>query len=250
MKGVYILNIEALSHVGQVRKINEDSFASYICDNYAYAIVADGMGGHLAGEIASKMAVDYIGEYVREHITDDLDHFQVKEILHRAFLNANNYIYEYSCKNESVMGMGTTATMCVIRDGFVIYAHVGDSRAYMISKTIKQITRDHSYVQELVKLGQITPEEAKIHPRRNYITRAMGVEKDVKADLGIKTYKGENILICSDGLHGKIDDKELLETVNGNNLQDSVAKLIDLANERGGEDNITAVVMEGDEINA
>ncbi len=248
MKGVYILNIEAMSDVGQIRKINEDSFASYTGNDYSYAIVADGMGGHLAGEIASRMAVDLIGEYIKEHITEDLDHFQVKEVLHQAFLYANNQIYDYSCENESVMGMGTTATMCVVRNGYVIYAHIGDSRAYMISKAIKQITRDHSYVQELVKLGQITPEEAKTHPRRNYITRAMGVEKDVKADLGVKTYKGEKILICSDGLHGKLDDSELIEIVN--NSDNSVKELIAKANERGGEDNITAVVMEGEEIDA
>lgn len=245
-KGVHNLNIEALSDVGQVRKINEDSFAYFNSDKYSYAIVADGMGGHLAGEVASKMAVDFIGEYIQEHITDDLDHFQVKEVLNQAFLKSNNNIYSYSCENESVMGMGTTATMCLVRGGYLIYAHIGDSRAYMIGDSITAITRDHSYVQELVKLGQITPEEAKTHPRRNYITRAMGVEKDVKADLGIKTYKGEKILICSDGLHGKIDDGELFEKVKELDPKECVRELVAMANDRGGEDNITALVMEGE----
>ena len=250
MKGVYGLNIQALTDVGKVRKINEDSYIYFSCDKYSYAMVADGMGGHLAGEVASKMAVDIVSEYIQEHITDDLDHFQVKEILNRAFLTANNQIYDYSCENESVMGMGTTATLCLIRDRFLIYAHIGDSRAYMIDDKAEQITRDHSYVQELVKLGQITPEEAKTHPRRNYITRAMGVEKDVRADLGIKTYNGEKVLICSDGLHGKVEDWELYKNAVELTTQSCVEELVRLANDRGGEDNITVVVMEGEDTNA
>lgn len=240
------MRIEALTDVGKVRKINEDNFAFSVCDSYTYAIVADGMGGHLAGELASKMAVDIIKKYIEENVKDGLDHFQVKEQLIRAFAKANEEIYKYSCENESVMGMGTTATLCMVRNGFLIYAHIGDSRAYTIGKKIKQITNDHSYVQELVKLGQITPEEAKVHPRRNYITRAMGVEPSVKADAGIKTYKGEKILICSDGLHGKTEDTELFNIISEQSAKDSVEELIKLANERGGEDNITAVIMEGD----
>lgn len=240
------MRIEALTDVGKVRKINEDSFGKEVCDSYSYAIVADGMGGHLAGEVASRMAVEIIKKYIEENVKDGLDHFQVKEQLIQAFKKANEEIYKYSCENESVMGMGTTATLCMVRKGFLIYAHVGDSRAYTIGKKIKQITNDHSYVQELVKLGQITPEEAKVHPRRNYITRAMGVEESVKADAGIKTYKGEKILICSDGLHGKMEDAELFGLISKKPAKNCVDELIKLANERGGEDNITAVIMEGD----
>ncbi len=241
-----MLNIEALTDVGKVRKINEDNFAFSVCDGYLYAIVADGMGGHLAGEVASKMAVDIIEKHIEENITAELDHFAVKELLISAFSKANEEIYRYSCENESVMGMGTTATMCMVRNGFLIYAHIGDSRAYTVGKKIKQITNDHSYVQELVKLGQITPEEAKVHPRRNYITRAMGVEASVKTDAGIKTYKGEKILICSDGLHGKAEDAELFKILSEKTAKAGVKELIKIANKRGGEDNITAVIMEGD----
>ncbi len=240
------MNIEALTDVGKIRKINEDSFKCFTSDKYSYAIVADGMGGHLAGEVASKMAVDIIGEYIAENLKDDLDRFQAKEIINRAFKKANAQIYEYSCENERVMGMGTTATLCMIRDGYLIYAHIGDSRAYVISDTIKQITRDHSYVQELVKLGQITPEEAKHHPRRNYITRAMGVEDTVRTDVGIEPYCGETVLICSDGLYGEIEDDELFKYVKSKPPKDGVIKLTELANERGGSDNITAVIMEGE----
>lgn len=142
--------------------------------------------------------------------------------------------------------MGTTATLCMIRDGYLIYAHIGDSRAYMIDKEIVQITRDHSYVQELVKLGQITPEEAKHHPRRNFITRAMGVEEQVKADTGVKKYTGEKVFLCSDGLFGEIDDDEIAKIAVKNNIKQAVKKLVSLANKRGGSDNITAVMMEGE----
>lgn len=240
------LNISALTDIGRVRKINEDSYKYFISDKYSYAIVADGMGGHLAGEVASKMAVDIIGEYIDNNLSDELDRFQVKEVIRKAFLKANSDIYNYSCDNEFVMGMGTTATLCMIYENYIIYAHVGDSRAYKASNTITQITRDHSYVQELVKLGQITPEEAKHHPRRNYITRAMGVEDTVKVDTGTQKYNSERILICSDGLYGEIDDDELFELLSTPNIDQGVKALVNLANERGGADNITAVIMEGE----
>ncbi len=244
------MKIEALTDTGRVRKINEDSYKAYVSDNYSYAIVADGMGGHLAGEVASKMAVDIIGDYILNNLTDDLDRFQAKEVVHKAFIKANSDIYSYSCENECVMGMGTTATLCMVFKGYLIYAHIGDSRAYTVGDSITQVTRDHSYVQELVKLGQITAEEAKHHPRRNYITRAMGVEETVKTDMGIEEYKGEKILICSDGLYGEIDDKELLGQINSLTPKESVKVLVDIANERGGADNITAVIMEGEQTNA
>ncbi len=240
------MRIGALTDVGRVRKINEDSFRIFESDEYSYAIVADGMGGHLAGEVASSMAVDSISNYISENLTDDLDRFQAMEVIRQGFLYANSQIYEYSCINEKVMGMGTTATLCMVRGGYLIFAHVGDSRAYIIDEKICQITRDHSYVQELVKLGQITPEQAKRHPRRNIITRAMGVECSVKVDTGVKTYSGERILICSDGLIDTIEDAELLEIVRTGEPNECAKKLVDIANERGGSDNITAVVMEGE----
>ncbi|MGM9936882.1 MAG: Stp1/IreP family PP2C-type Ser/Thr phosphatase [Candidatus Ornithomonoglobus sp.] len=236
----------ALTDVGKIRKINEDSMQVFTSAEYSYAIVADGMGGHEAGEVASAMAVDVITGYIAEHMEPELDRFQTMEVMRQAFLTANSAIYDYSCENDSVMGMGTTTTMCMIRDGFVIYAHVGDSRAYMVGDGIVQITRDHSFVQELVKLGQITPEEAKHHPRRNYITRAMGVEAFVRVDTGVKPYNGEKLLLCSDGLFGEIEDSELFDAVKNNSAETAVNTLIELANERGGSDNITAIVMEGD----
>lgn len=242
------MNIKALTDVGKIRKINEDSYRTFTSKKYTYAMVADGMGGHQAGEVASGMAVDIIGKYIDQNMSDDLDKFQAMEVLRQGFLHANADIYEYSCENDSAMGMGTTATLCMIRNDALIFAHVGDSRAYLIKDDIKQLTRDHSYVQELVKLGEITPEEAKRHPRRNYITRAMGVEPMLKVDTGVKPYEGETLLICSDGLFGEIEDSELLEIINQNGVEKGVEKLVELANERGGADNMTAVVVEGEDI--
>lgn len=250
MKEGVTLEIGALTDTGKIRKINEDSFKIYESDEYSYAVVADGMGGHLAGEVASEMAVECISNYIAEHMDSELDRFQVMEVIRRGFLDANSKIYEYSCKNERVMGMGTTATLCMIRGGYLIFSHVGDSRAYMIGDNISQITRDHSYVQELVKLGQITPEEAKHHPRRNIITRAMGVEASVKVDTGVKPYAGERVLICSDGLIDEIEDGELFEAVKKGTPSECVQRLVEMANERGGNDNITAVVMGGERTDA
>ncbi|HIU56407.1 MAG TPA: Stp1/IreP family PP2C-type Ser/Thr phosphatase [Candidatus Ornithomonoglobus merdipullorum] len=240
------LRIGALTDVGRVRKINEDSFRIFESEEYSYGIVADGMGGHQAGEVASAMAVDEISAYIDEHLSGELDRFQAMEVIRQGFLSANRKIYEFSCENERVMGMGTTATLCMLRGGYIIFAHVGDSRAYMIGDTISQITRDHSYVQELVKLGQITPEQAKHHPRRNIITRAMGVEKTVKVDTGVKPYNGERLLLCSDGLVDEIEDSELFDAARDGDPDECVRRLVNTANERGGNDNITAVIMEGE----
>lgn len=236
----------AKTDIGQVRKLNEDSLNVVITDSYTYAIVADGMGGHLAGEVASSMAVNIITEYIDKNIKPEMDRFQVKEIIHRAFKKANEDIYQYSCDNDSAMGMGTTTTLCMVRDGYIIYAHVGDSRAYVFTDKAEQITRDHSFVQELVKLGEITPEEAKHHPRRNYITRAMGVENIVRIDTGVRPYAGEDILLCSDGLIGEIEDKELFEAVKKYEPTECAEYLVDLANQRGGSDNITVIVLKGE----
>ena len=238
------MKIKAMTDVGLVRKINEDSYTMVEADNYCYAFVADGMGGHLAGEVASMMSVRIIREYISAHYRDELDKFQLKELLCRAFRHANEGIFEYSCNNESVMGMGTTTTMCFIKDGFLVFAHVGDSRAYMVDNDgIRQLTRDHSYVQELVKLGMITPEEAKRHPNRNQITRAMGVEQDVKVDSGVLNYDGQTLLLATDGLFGEIDDEEIRKIIEENG-SGAINKLVALALERGGRDNITAIIME------
>lgn len=233
-----------LTDTGRVRPHNEDSCYSFGNDLYCYGIVADGMGGHLAGEVASGIAVYEIKEYIRKNMHRDLDYVEASEIVRHAFIAANTVIYNYAEKNLKVMGMGTTATLAMVYDGKLITANVGDSRTYIINdKTIRQVTKDHSYVAELVARGDITPEQAKHHPKRNYITRAMGTEEIVKVDIEICDYKNETVLLCSDGLSNMVSDNEMLSMVKcRKNLRGCAKRLVKLANLRGGTDNITVIL--------
>ena len=223
----------AVTDIGMHRKINEDNYYVNESDTFPYAVVADGMGGHQAGEVASMM------------VDTELDYVEAGEVIRQAFISANSIIYNYAKNHYKVMGMGTTATLAMIYQNKIITAHVGDSRAYMIGDKIKQITKDHSYVQELVSRGEISPEMAKNHPKKNYITRAMGAEDTVKVDISIKPYNGETLVLCSDGLTNFVEDDEIRTYIkNKSNLQKSAEELVALANERGGGDNITIVALE------
>lgn len=233
-----------LTDKGLVRPHNEDSYYSFGNDVYCYGLVADGMGGHLAGEVASSIAIFEIKEYIRKNMKGDLDYVEASEVIRRAFVAANAVIYNYAEKNLKVMGMGTTATFAMVYQGKLITANVGDSRTYIIKDgSIRQITKDHSYVAELVARGDITPEQAKNHPKRNYITRAMGTEETVKVDIEINDYNNETILLCSDGLSNMVTDSEMYSIVkNRRNLKGCAKRLVKLANIRGGKDNITVVL--------
>ncbi len=236
----------AATDIGKVRVINEDNYAVSETGPFPYALVADGMGGHKAGEKASLMAVEAVCGELSKTLSADMDYVEAGEAARRAFIEANSSIYNYSKLHYRIMGMGTTATLAMLHSDKLITAHVGDSRAYIIDdKGITQVTRDHSYVQELVMRGEITPEQAKHHPNKNYITRAMGAEEAVKVDIGIRPYNGETVLLCSDGLTNMIDDDEILEIINkSEGLQTAADTLIKRAIEEGGNDNITVVVLE------
>lgn len=236
----------ARSDVGRRREQNEDNYFLFSSPYMCYAIVADGMGGHQAGEIASSMAINEIRKYISHNVTGKPDAAELKKILEQAFKSANAAIYEHASGRFSIMGMGTTTTMALICGRSLITAHVGDSRAYKISeKGIEQLTVDHSYVNELIIRGLITPEQAKHHPKRNYITRAMGTEPDIKVDTAEYRYNGETILLCSDGLTNLVEDEEILRIVKTERkLETAAKKLIRTANERGGTDNITAVLFD------
>ncbi|MBQ2670204.1 MAG: Stp1/IreP family PP2C-type Ser/Thr phosphatase [Clostridia bacterium] len=234
----------AITDIGQRRKINEDNYYIHDDDKFPYAIVADGMGGHQAGEVASMMVVDIIESRLSQDLKEGIDYVEAGEVLHQAFISANSIIYNYAKDHYKIMGMGTTTTMALIYGGRVITAHVGDSRAYAAGEEIVQLTKDHSYVQELVSRGEISPEMAKHHPRKNYITRAMGAEDTVKVDISIKPYNGETIVLSSDGLTNYVDDEEILAHIKKfEPLQTACEKLMQLANERGGSDNITVVAF-------
>lgn len=232
-----------LTDIGKLRRQNEDSV--YINDKkLSFAIVADGMGGHKAGEIASRMAVDTIKSSLnRGRITDKT---KIDDKLRKAFELANKKIYDYAEENSKLMGMGTTTVVAVIHNGKLTVANVGDSRAYIIKDNeIRQISEDHSYVWQLVMKGEITENQARRHPKRNYITRAMGTEKNVPVDVFSEEWNGGTVLLCSDGLSGLLDNYEMRNIVNeAESLQEAAEKLVSLANERGGNDNISVALME------
>jgi len=241
-----------VSHIGLVRKVNEDSF--YCQENYEYGkpylcIVADGMGGHNAGEIASKMAVSEIEKYIYEALKNSVGYKldDYKNLVKDAFLFANKAVYNRSRENMDCFGMGTTLTLALIVENNLIIGHVGDSRMYLKKgEKLSRITEDHSYVAELIKNGTIKPEEANHHPQKNLITRALGTSSDLEVDIkSITVDNGDFILMCTDGLSNMLSDDEILNTIiSFKEYKEVCHELINKANANGGLDNVTVVVIE------
>jgi len=237
--------------LGRTRPMNEDGYyiSAYSREHEAlYAIVADGMGGHKAGEVASSMALEQVSETVNQGFRGDMSVSEIKSLLVSAVKRANHSIYEKSKSDPSYGGMGTTLTLCLISGDRGVVAHVGDSRAYMFRKNkLHQITTDHSLVNELIKNGQITPEEAANHPQKNVITRALGTDSGVEIDLyEFKLRPDDMLLLCSDGLSNMLSDSELLGHLAAGRqktLSELAKQLVLGANEKGGLDNITAVLL-------
>jgi len=245
------LNYFGSTDVGKVRKNNEDSFITKLYDNGLFiAIVADGMGGHAAGEYASSIAIESISSSFDE-ISDVLISCNARKIkteLKKILNRANSEVASKAKESSELNGMGTTVVMCVIIKDKIYIANVGDSRCYVIDKTIRQITKDHSLVAELIDAGVITKEQANDHPQRNIITRAIGTDLDVDPDIFvIKLESAIKLLLCSDGLTNMISDNTIFNVLNTEpTCNDAVNSLIDKANKRGGNDNITAVIIEFD----
>lgn len=238
--------IGVITDVGLVRKDNQDSY--YVSKDLELPlyILADGMGGHNAGNIASNMAVNIIKDVFLSNrdILDTKDN--VISTIKKSIRDANHNIYKKSLTRDQYSGMGTTVTLAYILDRTIYIGHVGDSRAYYIDdKNIEQITEDHSLVNELIKKGNITEAEARDHPKKSTITRAVGTSNDVKVDIYKKEYiKDHNLLICSDGLTDMIKDEKILEIINGEG--DIIVKsknLVGSANDKGGLDNITVILL-------
>ena len=233
------------SDVGIVRELNED-YAMYIeKENFKLYVVADGMGGHNAGEVASKMATEKIISYIEKKFTDE----NKEEILKRAVLYANEEVYNFSRNDEKYTGMGTTLTACLITNDFIQIANVGDSSCFGIRKEhIEKITRDHSLVQELLDLGTINEEEAARHPQKNVITRAIGTKDWVDVDVfKLKPGKFKFLMLCSDGLSNEVSKADILAVINEvDNLNSACEKLVNIAKSRGGRDNITVMLFEGE----
>jgi PPM family protein phosphatase len=246
-------NVKAvvLSDLGNIRTNNEDVGMFYRIaeddvtrDKGYLLIVADGMGGHKAGEVASKMATEIISqEYFKKNGNGGIE-----KILSKAFSTANRKIYELASSQNAYHGMGTTCSAFVVTGDTVYYAHVGDSRGYfMKNNQITRITEDHTYVQELVNKGEITYKEADTHPKRNILTNAMGTKPDLRIDTGKCNYSFENndrLMLCSDGLYDYISENELADILSNRPLQDAADYLIKEAKKRGGHDNITVVLAE------
>lgn len=240
------LTCGAATHVGLVRTNNEDSYAILEqAGGYPLALIlADGMGGHRRGELASKIAVDY----VRERLAQELLSFNSADELCRQLADtvekANIKVYLGSLSDEENRGMGTTLTLAVILADQMLLAHVGDCRAYLLrGGELRQLTVDHTLVQELVNSGSLTPAESLQHPRRNVLTRALGVPEYLQPDLlNIPLMAGDRILLCSDGLHGSVDESAIRHQMRKEKTPDLLAaNLIGLALDAGGEDNITVL---------
>ena len=240
----------AYTDMGRTRPINEDNFyvSEYVSrPGVIYAIVADGMGGHNAGETASEVAVSEISGFINQYYSKELPPEQIKDMLIAARNYANNTVYESSQKNPAFSGLGTTVTACFYCAGRVTVAHVGDSRLYVLRDDVfHKITQDHSLVAELLANGQITPEQARNHPQKNVITRAVGTEPDTEVDIYEFEVKPKDIiLLCTDGLSNMLSDNRMKEIIKGTKkMEEAAEKLVDAANEEGGFDNITAVLLE------
>ena len=230
---------------GRVRTDNQDAyFAGKITDDSVFAVVCDGMGGANAGNVASELAVRHISEYVIRSYRDGMDMTDTEKTLKNAIVSANISLYDKAVNNAELAGMGTTAVAAFVKDGTAVIAHVGDSRIYLVNGEIKQLTRDHSVVQSLTESGKITPEDAKVHPRKNVITRALGAEENVAVDSDcLNLSNGDTLLLCSDGLTNFLDDKDILKVFQNNDISAVAERLVEEANENGGGDNITVVTV-------
>jgi serine/threonine protein phosphatase PrpC len=241
------LEFAELTDVGRRRDSNEDSMTRLIPRDPklmerkgAIFVVADGMGGHAAGEVASEIAVETVREEYYESASDE-----VVEILGQAIKQANQVIYDRATEQAARAGMGTTCVALVVRGPLAYIANVGDSRVYLVRDgQIRQVTHDHSWVAEQVRAGMLTDEQARTHAHRNVITRALGTQPEVEADLFVELLQDNDyLLLCTDGLSGPVPDEELNRIVGSSTLQEAVRALIGEANEQGGPDNITAILV-------
>ncbi len=236
----------AKSDVGKVREINEDSFyISNPLDKVQLYMLADGMGGYNGGEIASKLAIQTAKKYIVnnfEQIEKDRD--SIIQLLGSSIEYANMIVYEKSKENKELEGMGTTLEICLIYNSKVYIGHIGDSRIYRIRKSfIRKLTQDHSYVQKLVKDGEITQEEAEHHPKKNMLMKALGCNAFVEPDVMVKgLLKDDILLMCSDGLSNLVDEENIYKIAKAN-IEQASKELVQMANDKGGYDNITVVII-------
>lgn len=242
------MNIVGNTDVGKVRSKNEDGFNyGFFEDGAAWGVVCDGMGGVHGGKIASSVAIDMVSEKIKKCYTKSMPVSSLENLLLSAITTANVTVYDRGAVQNDLKGMGTTIVAAVIKDNEACIAHVGDSRAYIISGgTIEQVTKDHSLVQEMLDKGQITEQEYENTPIKNIITRAMGIGEDVDIDFNfVCINEGDALILCSDGLSGLVDKKTMLQIYKETEFDKLADKYIQTANNLGGNDNITVVIMKG-----
>ena len=237
--------------IGLVRDVNQDyvfSSAAPIGNLPNLLVVADGMGGHRAGEYASRLAV----EILKQSLTDSVE-TNPEAMMKNAIIHANEGVLNAARQDAKLNGMGTTLVVATVIERTLYFANVGDSRLYLINEDIKQLSKDHSLVQEMVRLGGINRDEAKYHPDRNIITRAIGVKDEIEIDFfEYRLQKGDVILMCTDGLCNMVEDEEILHIVKcSRDVVEAVELLIERAKANGGSDNIGVIVAEpfADEVN-
>ena len=237
------MRVYSATDVGQKRQMNQDFiFTSEdpVGNLPNLFVVADGMGGHNAGDFASRYGVSVLVETIRK----DKNYNPVK-IMRSGIEAANREVYRQSLNDPAMAGMGSTMVVCTVVGGYAYVANVGDSRLYVAGQQMNQITQDHSLIAEMVRLGELSAEEGRHHPDKNIITRAVGTGEDVRIDFfDIKLEKDDRIVMCSDGLTNMVEDGRIFEIVEGREPADRARALVDQANENGGEDNIAVIVIE------
>ena len=235
------------THIGRVRKTNQDAYR--IHPELDLWVVADGMGGHAGGEVASQLAVNSIGPYFDQQQLkwSPLNIDERESVLRKALEVTNQNIKDHASQHPEYSGMGTTAVVLSISSDQATIAHVGDSRAYIINESgISQLMRDHTLVEERIELGLLTREEALTHPLRNVLTRGLGIESSVQPSVQTHSLQPtDTILLCSDGLTKMLSDNEIFEVFRQyqNSLQGACHALVETANRLGGEDNITVILV-------
>lgn len=240
------MKISAKSDKGLVRSENQDSFSTgELPNNAAWAVVCDGMGGAAGGRTASTTAVKIISEKISTGFNPRMSDLSVRNLLVSAVESANAIVFDKAQKDESLSGMGTTVVTVLINTDRLYVASAGDSRVYIASDELTQVTTDHSLVQEMVSRGEITKDEAVVHPKKNIITRALGVDNDIIVDFFQEEFNKEKdiVLLCTDGLTNYLSDNDILEITKKCSRYEIAGTLVNAANKNGGGDNVTVVAL-------
>lgn len=241
-----MMRITGKTDIGKRRAENQDNYrAGRQPDDTVWAVVCDGMGGARGGAVASSIAVGIMEEQLATRLVPQFDTAGMRGLLEDAAQQANRRIYEYACADPSKQGMGTTLVACVLRDGCAYIIHAGDSRAYLYRDgQLERLTRDHSMVQELVENGSITVQEAELHPKKNLITRAVGVYPELQIEYGEhRTRPGDVLLLCTDGLTNYIREEKIAKLLDSSEFYSAADAMVSAALAAGGQDNITAVLL-------